>query len=287
MQELVVASEALAAGELTRQDLRRRFVKLHHNVYAPQGLPLTARDRAHAAWLWSRRTATLAGLSAAAMHGARWLPDDAPAELTRVRSGTALGITIHRETLFDDEACLVQSLDCTTPARTAYDIGRRMPGDEGIVRIDSLLNATRCPVSAVLDISARHPGARGVRRLREALALVDGGAESPPETRVRLLLIRAGLPRPVTQIPITNAKGKVVRRIDMGWPEYKVGVEYDGEQHWNDPAIHAEDITRLEFLAARGWIIIRVSARHLRIAPDDIARRAGDALRERGWTGSA
>lgn len=59
---------------------------------------------------------------------------------------------------------MVQSIDCTTPARTAYDIGRRTSGDAAIIRIDALLNATRCPVSAVAAIAARHPGARGVRR---------------------------------------------------------------------------------------------------------------------------
>ena len=248
---------------------------------------LTAWDRAVAAWLWSQRKATLAGVSAAAMHGARWLPKDGPAELTRVRSGAVPGILIHRDTLFDDEVCLVQSIDCTTAARTAYDLGRRNPFDESIIRIDALLNATRCPVSDVLAISKRHPGARGIRLLRKVLHFVDGGAESPQETRVRLLLIRKGLPRPVTRIPIRDADGRVVRRIDMGWPEYCVGVEYDGEHHWTDPEVHAGDITRLEFLAARGWIIIRVSARHLRYGPDDIAQRAENALRRRGWDGTA
>ena len=280
-----MGSEALTAGVVTRQDLRRRFVKLHHNVYAPVGMSLTARDRADAAWLWSRRSATLAGLSAAAVHGSRWLPDDSPAELNRVRCGNEPGIIIHRDTLLDDEVGLVQSMDCTTPARTAFDIGRRLPGDDAIIRIDALLNATRCQVTDVGTVASRHPGARGIRRLREVLALVDGGAESPQETRVRLLLVRKGLPRPNTQISVTNAHGRVVRRIDMGWPEYCVGVEYDGEQHWTDPAAHAEDIARLEFLAAGGWIIVRVSARHLRYEPDDIVRRARHALQRQGWPG--
>jgi hypothetical protein len=285
VQKIVTASEALAAGQLTRQDLRRRFVKLHHNVYAPKDMAPTARDRAYAAWLWSGRNATLAGVSAAAMHGTRWLPADEPAELTRVRCGSPPGIAIHRDALLDDEVCLVQSIDCTTVARTAFDLGRRMPGDEAIIRIDALLNATRRPLGEVSDIAARHPGARGIRHLRAVLDFVDGGAESPQETRVRVLLVRRGLPRPETQIPITNVQGKVVRRIDMGWPEYCVGVEYDGGHHWTDPDAHAEDIMRLEFLAARGWIIVRVSARQLRDAPQDVVRRAGDALRARGWTG--
>ena len=218
------------------------------------------------------------------MHGTRWLPADAPAELTRVRSAAAPGILIHRDTLVEDEVCLVQSIECTTAARTAYDVGRRIPVDEAIIRIDALLNATRCPVPDIVGIADRYRGAMGIRNLRKVLELVDGGAESPQETRVRLLLIRDGLPRPITQIPVRDATGRVVRRIDMGWPEYGVGVEYDGEHHWTDPAAHAEDITRLELLAARGWTIIRVSARHLRDAPEGISRRARHALRERGWT---
>lgn len=66
----------------------------------------------------------------------------------------------------------------------------------------------------------------------------------------------------------------------MGWPDCRVGVEYDGEHHWLDPATHAEDITRLEFLAARDWIIVRVSARHLRDR-EGILRRVRAALRSR------
>lgn len=282
MHEIIVASEALADHSLTRQALRRRYTKLHHNVYAANGTKLSARDRAYAAWLWSGRSATLAGLSAAAMHGARWLPASDPAELCRRRAASVPGIVIHRGELAGDEVCLVRSIDCTTPARTVYDIGRRTVGDDAIVQIDSLLNATRCPLSEVVRIVDRYPRARGRRLLQTTLELVDGGAESPQETHVRLLLVRAGLPRPVTQIPVTVDR-KVRRRIDMGWPRYRVGVEYDGRHHWTDPASHAEDITRLEFLAARGWLIVRVSARQLRDSPDDVVQRAREALEKKGW----
>jgi very-short-patch-repair endonuclease len=61
-----------------------------------------------------------------------------------------------------------------------------------------------------------------------------------------------------------------------------VGVEYDGEQHWNGPSTYEDDIDRLEFLAAKGWLIIRVSANHLRYLPDGVVRRTSEALRVRG-----
>jgi very-short-patch-repair endonuclease len=111
-----------------------------------------------------------------------------------------------------------------------------------------------------------------MRSLRAALDLADAGAESPKETELRLLLVRDGLPRPVTQIKVGR------RRIDMGWPQWKVAVEYDGEHHWTDPDEYADNIDRLEFLAAQGWIIVRVSARHLRYDRAGILRRVRRAV---------
>jgi hypothetical protein len=277
VQDIILGSEALAAGLVTRQTLRTKYVKLHYNVYAPVGMQLQAADRARAAWLWSRRRATLVGHSAAAMHGTRWLPVDAPAELAHANQPSPPGIAIHRGTLADDEVCLRASIDCTTPARTAYDIGRRVLGDDAIIRIDALLNATRCAVAEVERISARYPGARGIRRLHTALDLADGGAESPKETELRLLLVRDGLPRPVTQILVVK-QGHKPRRVDMGWPQWKIGVEYDGEQHFTNPDDYADDIERLEFLAAQGWIIVRVSSRQLRFDRAGIIRRVRKAL---------
>jgi hypothetical protein len=277
VDEIIVGSEALAAGLVTRQQLRTKYDRLHYNVYARWGLELDARDRARAAWLWSRRTATLVGSSAAPMHRAQWLPDNARAELAHTRGPSPPGIVVHRGTIAADEICIRQSIDCTTPARSAYDIGRRVPGDTAIIRIDALLNATRCTVAEIERIADRYPGARGIRRLRTALDFADGGAESPKETELRLLLVRDGLPRPVTQILVVK-QGHKPRRIDMGWPQWKIGVEYDGEQHFTNPDDYADDIVRLEFLAAQGWIIVRVSARQLRFDRAGIIRRVRNAL---------
>lgn len=272
MEHFILGSQALTAGDVTRHNLRKYYVKIHHNVYARAGAKLNAADKAMAAWLWSRGKAVVVGHSAAAMHGTRWLPDDLPAELAHANHPSPPGIVIHRGVLADDEVCLRGSVDCTTPARTAYDIGRRVMGDLGIERIDALINATGCSLAEVHEIANRYPGARGIRRLRGALELADGGSESPKETELRLLLIRDGLPRPVTQIRV----GK--RRVDMGWPDWKVGVEYDGEHHWTNPDDYADDIVRLEFLAAQGWTIVRVSARQLRYDRAGIIRRVRTAL---------
>jgi very-short-patch-repair endonuclease len=67
-------------------------------------------------------------------------------------------------------------------------------------------------------------------------------------------------------------------RLDMGWSQYKVAIEYDGSQHWTDPGQRARDIERLEFLAAQDWTIIRVSWVHLRDQPRLVVNRIAKAL---------
>ncbi|BBZ62756.1 endonuclease domain-containing protein [Mycolicibacterium monacense] len=279
---LIIATEALESGELTRRDLRRRYTMVYRNVYIRNGLQLTAEDRARAAWLWSGRRATLTGHCAAALLGSRWIPPDAPVEIAHSRRPAARGMIARCNTFHDNEVCVVDGIRCTTVARTAYDLGRRLTEQMGVVRIDALLNATGVAPSTVAAVAARHPGARGIRRLRKTLTLVDAGAESPQETRLRLLIIRSGLPRPVTQIPVHNELGRVVRRIDMGWPDAMVGIEYDGEQHFTNPHDYAADIERLEFLAARGWLIVRVSATQLRHRRAEIIDRVTAARRAHG-----
>ena len=103
MQQLVVASEALSEGSLTRRDLARRHTKLFRNVYTRQGAELTAVDLAVAALVVVRQTSRRAGLSAAALLGSRWLPDGAPAELVGTHRRSPPGIVVHSGSVGDDE----------------------------------------------------------------------------------------------------------------------------------------------------------------------------------------
>ena len=93
------------------------------------------------------------------------------------------------------------------------------------------------------------------------------------------MLVGAGLPKPQTQIVVQNNWGAVLARIDMGWEKWRVGVEYDGAQHWTDPRIRANDIDRIAELERRGWRIIRVSSELLRHRPDIVLARVREALR--------
>ena len=120
-----IGTEALAAGTVTRRTLASRHDMVYRNVYLPKGVELTPDRRAVAAWLWSKRNATIGGMSAAALHGSRWIDAELPAELIRREACDVRGIVIHRGRLRDDEICVVHGMPVTTPARTAFDIGRR------------------------------------------------------------------------------------------------------------------------------------------------------------------
>jgi very-short-patch-repair endonuclease len=264
---------------VTRNELRTRYRPVFRDVYVGRDVQLTAAAKARAAWLSTG--AILAGQSAAAVLGTKWLDGGAPAEIVRADRHGQRGLVVHSFGLTDDEVHTVGGMRVTTAARTAFDIGRGLPGAKALPILDALLNATGVKTADVDALADAHPGARGIRRLRAALELTDGGAESPQETRVRLLLIDAGLPKPETQIEFRALH----IRVDMGWREWKVAVEYDGIQHWENRYQRSWDIERIALLEAAGWIVIRVSAEMLSRRPSAIVERVIAKLAERGAYG--
>jgi very-short-patch-repair endonuclease len=274
-------SEAVLRGDLSPHELRTRYRAVYRNVYMPRAAALTAASRAHAAWLWSGGRATMTGLSAAALLGTKWIDAAHPAELSRPDRHCPAGIVARSYRLAAADTCVVRGFCVTTPARTAFDIGRVRPTDRAIPILDALVHATGLKVGDVVAVAQANPGARGVRRLRATLRLIDGGAESPRESRLRLLLIRARLPPPETQIEFFDEFGVARIRVDMGWPKWRVAVEYDGVQHWSDRYQRSWDIDRLAMLEASGWAVVRVSA-ELLSRPAVVVDRVRAKLRAAG-----
>lgn len=260
MTRVFLGSEALAAGKVTRYELRALYVRVLPNVYAPKRVPLTLLDRTRAAWLWSRRQGVITGLAASALHGAKWVKSEVPIELNLANNKSPKGVLTRSETLLDDEVTRVKGMPVTTIERTAFDLARRLPVGKAVQRLDALARATHFKIEDVLELAARHPGARGCLRVPVALDLVDAGAQSPQETWLRLLFIRAGYPRPQTQIPIPGPNGLPKYFLDMGWYEFTLAAEYDGEQHRLDDVQYRGDIGRSEYIERLGWRRIRVLA---------------------------
>jgi hypothetical protein len=273
--EPFIGSEAVHGGGLRPHQLRSRFRPVFPDVYVRRDRQLTLRDRAVAAWLWSHRRGVLAGLTAAAWHGSRWVDEHLTVELVWSNARPPRGVRTSDARLRSEEFHVVAGVPVTTPERTAFDIARRKPMGMAIAHLDALMRATGIKANEVVQVADQHPGARGLRQLETALDLVDPDSQSPRETWLRLLLIRAGLPRPTTQIPVMSASGTQVYYLDMGWEDLMVAVEYDGEHHRLDRWQYTKDIRRSEALDRLGWIVIRVTVSD---RPVDIISRVRDAL---------
>jgi hypothetical protein len=276
--EPFVGSEALARGELSRHQLRTRYQALFPDIYLSRTETPSHRTLITAAWLWSHQAATVAGLSAAALHGSAWIDSRLPVELVWSNARPPRGIVTRDLTLIDGEFQTLDGLVVTTPERTAFDIGRLRPVTLAVAHLDALVRATGVKVRDVEELAARHRGSRGLRRLETALNLMDPGAQSPKETWLRLILIKAGLPRPTTQIPVLDDDGYVFAFLDMGWEEWMVAVEYDGDQHRVDRWQYVKDMRRIKRLEELGWVVIRAVAEDRSAG---IVRRVCDAIDER------
>jgi len=280
MGEVFIGSEAIAAGRLTRQELRRWHRPIYRGIYGPVRVTPSLRDRTMAAWLATNRRGVIAGAAASALHGAQWVDDDVPIELIASRARPQRGLVIRDEALNDDEVTWVDRLPVTTQVRTAFDLARFLDRDQAVARLDSLMRAQVFSIEGVMQLADRYRGARGLKSLREVLPLVDGGAASPRETWLRLLYIDAGLPRPTTQIPIVEGRGRLVRMADMGWEEFMVVSEYDGDQHRTNRWQYTKDIRSLRRARQLGWIVDQVIKEDV---PADVVDRARTALISRGW----
>lgn len=273
-----IGSEALADGRLTRYELRRYHRAIMPDVYVDRRAEPSLRQRTVSAWLWTRREGVVAGLPAAALHGAKWIDDDVPVELIWRNARTPPGVVTRADALLDGEVATLDGLPVTTADRTAFDLGRRGPLTAAVARLDALIRATDVGVGDIEALAAGHPHTRGLRQLEKALDLVDVGAESPKETWLRLLLIRHDFPRPRTQIPVPAPDGHTTYYLDMGWEDLELAVEYDGDHHRTTKDRFAYEIQRAEDIAAAGWHVVRVAARSREA---DVIRRVTRAWRLR------
>ncbi len=272
-----IGSEALAAGKVTRNDLRRHYKRMFPNVYGPPEPSI--RDRARGAWLWSGRRGVIAGVAASALHWAEYVDDDVPVEMLWRNGRPPTGLIVRNEAYAADEVTTYNGIPLTTPARTIFDLGRHLDRDAAVARIDALLWVGRVGVRDVQPIIGRYRWARGLEQLRVALDLADDGAESPRETRLRLLLTDAGMRPTDTQIPVYEGN-RLITKFDMGWKHLLVGVQYDGGHHQTDRDQYVRDQRALPKLEARNWIVVKVIKED---SDDDVLARVAAALFRRGW----
>ncbi|MFC8038819.1 DUF559 domain-containing protein [Paenarthrobacter sp. NPDC057355] len=202
------------------------------------------------------------------------------------------GVVGHVGQFFEDEIANHNGLLITSRARTWLDCSRKMSIDEITVVADHLLRVPRvefegrsdpyCTREDLETMLDRHKGTPGIRKARLALEQARVGADSAPETRLRLALERAKLPQVEVNRPTELGSG-VVRQPDLSCPGLRVAVEYDGEGH-SDPAQIIRDIEREEDFSRAGWTLVRISKRHMGNDARQAVSKVRNALIGQGWT---
>lgn len=222
--------------------------------------PLT---RAAAALLACGDDAVLARQTAAAIHGCTAAASPQVHVLVPYLNWvrTKSGLIVHHDRFNPEDVVTRHGLPVTELDLTISELLCTERRWVALACLDQALhgrseNDAREFVRAVKVRLVRRDDRRGVSTAKVLLALGDGGAESPQESRLRLLVVDSGFPVPVTQWPILSASGKLIYKLDLAWPELRIALEYDGyEAHEGKEDYDAERDRRL---AARGWLVIHV-----------------------------
>jgi very-short-patch-repair endonuclease len=152
-----------------------------------------------------------------------------------------------------------------------------LPLIEAVVAVDAMLNARLVDRAALTALNDAGPYWPGVRQLRKVLLLCDPGAESPMETRLRMVLIAGRLPWPVTQHVVRDGAGRFVARLDLAYRERKLGIEYEGDHH-RDSRRFQRDLRRANALRVCGWTVLRFAARDIYREPRTVIATVRAAL---------
>lgn len=203
-----------------------------------------------AAWLHGIDTFTLDELDRQAPIETCALRGRHPTERHDARGGT--------RDLMPTELMRLGQVQVTTPLRTLLDLGCRLRRREAFAAINALAAHHDLDVAACRSaVDQRYGRRRGVRQLRELVAMMDPACESPRESWTLLAILDEGLPAPQQQYWIV-IDGVPVYRLDHAYPIQRIVVEYDGAWHDETPEQKAADEARRAWLRRNGWTVIVV-----------------------------
>ncbi|ABD12364.1 hypothetical protein Francci3_3007 [Frankia casuarinae] len=282
--------EKESAG-LVRNDVARRRRKRHGAITAGPGhaasvvggenttpilpvffSPFSARVRAA---LIGRPRAVVCGITAARLHGFPLeVPESSaepvhlllPARQTRAQPR---GIRLHFSDLDVDQRVELGGIPLTSPERTLADLVLAAQSREvAVAHLDAALH--RGLVPSLAGARAAAEGRRGFRQTTDWWSLADGRAETPLETRLRLLLADNGLAPVELQWPVMDGTGQIITRLDLAWPAQRLDVEADTFSATSPPAMIYQDRHRGNILAALRWTVLRFSVADVTWYPERV-----------------
>jgi uncharacterized protein DUF559 len=221
--------------------------------------------------------AVFTGPTAAWLHGLDMAPCSPIEAAVPSTSNTSrlVGMVVRRCRIPAAETSTRRGLRVTSAVRTIGDLGCRLPLLNAVALLDTALHRRLVTRGRLRDWATTNAGYRGVRRLKRALDLADPAAESVMETRLRLLLVLAGLPHPRSQVSLRDDGGLCLARPDLYYPEARLAIEYDGAMHRESLAA---DNRRQNRLIDSGYRLLRFTAGDVLDAPAAVVSMVRRAL---------
>jgi hypothetical protein len=193
------------------------------------------------------------------------------------------GVASHQSSR-GSQVVIFQGVRVSGPEQAFVDLATEIALVDLVVLGDSLVSKGRTTPGALIAAATAWKG-KGGRLARRAARLVRAGVDSPMETRLRMLMVFAGLPEPVVNHIEYDAMGGWSKRFDLSYPDLKLIIEYDGRQHADDDRQWARDIERREELDGDGWRLIVIRSKGIYVEPHRTLERIVGAMRTSGAQG--
>jgi hypothetical protein len=172
-------------------------------------------------------------------------------------------------------------LRITSAPQTWLQVAHRL-NRNSLVALGDAMTRRKNPVTTADELSSLMRETfkmKGLTLCREAIELIRPGTDSPMETDLRLLIVDAGLPEPLVNVPAVDDEGRFLALPDLSYPHLKIAIEYDGDHHRTDPATWRRDVERRQRLEDAGWVIITATADDVIRYPERLLRRIRAALK--------
>jgi very-short-patch-repair endonuclease len=221
--------------------------------------------------------AVFSGRTAGWLHGLDLPPFD-PVEVTLPlgsHTSRLTGIAVLRSDVSASETVMRRGHPTTSVVRTLADLSRRLPLVEAVAALDMALHKRLLKSDDLRSWVCAHQRYPGIRRLRQTIELAEPATESVMETRLRLLLVMARLPKPQAQVPLHDRAGRFLGRPDFYYSHHRLALEYDGAQHRENVT---GDNRRQNRLVDAGYRLLRFTAADVLSAPDSIVALVRRAL---------
>jgi hypothetical protein len=190
-------------------------------------------------------------------------------------------VIVHARRLTVDDVVQHRDLRLTSGAQTFLDLAAVLPPCELVALGDALMRHGHLTPAALARRLQRADRVRGVVRARSCAPMLSRLAMSRPESLMRYWLVASDLPDPQPQVPVHDRWGRVVAHGDLGYPEWRILLEYEGRHHADEQQF-GRDIDRYSLMGLDGWLVLRFASRHIN-GPTTLVDRTERALISRGW----